>query len=52
MPNEELIAHVNEMRATMAWMLALIDGGEQMPKPDDEISEAMRLCLTNTQSLT
>jgi len=47
----DLRAHILEMRDTMRWMVALIDGREQMPHPGDDIYEAMNLCIINTKYL-
>ena len=41
--------HIKELRGVIQWMVALIDGGEQMPKPGDPIHEAMELCVINTK---
>lgn len=44
-------AHILEMRDVMRWMVALIDGREQMPHPGDDIHEAMQLCIANTADI-
>lgn len=51
MTEHEAVAHITEMRDIIKWMLALIDGKEQMPKPGDEIYEAMALALENTKDI-
>lgn len=32
-----------------AWMLALIDGGEEMPRPGDDVAEALRAALASAR---
>jgi hypothetical protein len=50
--NARLRAHISEMHSVIEWMVALIDGGEEMPKPGDEIHEALSLCVVNTKEFS
>jgi hypothetical protein len=37
--------HIERLREAGKWMVALIDGGEQMPKPGDEVAEQLRAAV-------
>jgi hypothetical protein len=43
--NARLIAASPDLLAAARWMLALIDGGEPMPKPGDEVTEALAAAI-------
>lgn len=47
--NARLIAAAPELLSAGEWMLALIDGKEQMPKPGDEVAEALRAAIAKAR---
>lgn len=47
--NCTLITAAPDMFGAAAWMLALIDGGEEMPKPGDDVAETLRAALAKAR---